>query len=113
MSQAEIPAEPNDDEQPWDLVKRLLAGSVLDQVTAVRQEALDTANTALKLAADAELRAASSSTDINTRIDNLASSLDKVIVLQQELFHTSFARFLYRIIGPIWSLYLRCSMLQL
>lgn len=93
MSQEEIPAEPNDDEQIWDVIKQRLAGSVLDQITALREEALGTANTALQLAADAELRAASSDTDVNIRVDNLASSLDKVIALQQQLFHTSFARY--------------------
>ena len=91
MSQEEIPAEPDDNEQLWEVIKQSLAGSVLDQVTAFRQEALDTANTALKLAADAELRAASSDNDLSSRIEALTDSLGQLIVLHQQQLHTQTA----------------------
>ena len=82
MSQEEIPAEPNDNAQFWELIKRSLPGSVLDQITAVREEALDTGNAALKLAADAELRAASTEKDLGLRLDHLERLLEQIVSTQ-------------------------------
>jgi hypothetical protein len=66
----EQPQQPDDIRRLLNIFKQMM-GSVHDQVNAVKAEALDTANTALKLAADSELHSTSSAKEFGEEFERL------------------------------------------
>ena len=78
MTGADQPDQPFEPSKLMDLIQNLMIGPIHDQIGALRQEALDTANIAVRLAADAELRSSSTGRKVEEELAKLQAGLASV-----------------------------------